>query len=167
MSVTFSEISRMSLFRGFDSSFVQLLDLFFVEEKYEPNTWLVEEGKLQNRFYMLFAGEVAVLQNTGGEKAITLGHLAAGQYFGEMNLFDPGLATASVVSLTPVRTLEISNDKFGYFITERPELAADFTFQLTQTIVRRFRDNSNKLLEQLTDPESLRKAEELNRGTPA
>jgi len=167
MSVTFSEISRMSLFRGFDYSFIQLLDLFFVEGSYEADVFLVEEGKLQNRFFMLFAGEVSVLHHAGEGKEIVLGELAAGQFFGEMNLFDPGLATASVRSLTPVRTLEISNEKFRYFINEKPELAADFTFQLTETIVKRFRDTSSKMLEQLTHPENLRKAEQHNRGTPA
>ncbi|MGF1678881.1 MAG: Crp/Fnr family transcriptional regulator [Candidatus Methylacidiphilales bacterium] len=167
MSVSFSEISRMSLFRGFNQSFIQLLDLFFIEENYEPDTLLIEEGRLQNRFFMLFAGEVAVSHLAPSGQDIVLGHLAAGQFFGEMNLFDPGLATASVRSLTPVRTLEISNEKFRYFIQEKPELAADFTFQLTETIVKRFRDTNDKLLEQLMNPENLRKADQLNRGVPA
>jgi len=167
MAISFSEISRMSLFRGFDSSFIQLLDLFFVEGTYEPGVFLVEENKLQSRFFMIFAGEVSVMHSAGTDREIILGELAAGQFFGEMNLFDPGLATASVKSLTPVRTLEISNEKFRFFINDKPELAADFTFQLTETIVKRFRDTNNKMLEQLTDPENLRKAEQLNRGIPA
>jgi CRP-like cAMP-binding protein len=167
MSITFSEISRMSLFRGFDASFIQLLDLFFIEANYVPNTLLVEEGKLQNSFYMIFAGEVEVFHHSRKEENIVLGNLSAGQFFGEMNLFDPGLATASVRTLTPVRTLEISNEKFRFFIQEKPELAADFTLQLSETIVKRFRDTSDKLLEQLTDPKNLLKAEQHNRGTPA
>lgn len=164
MSIAFSEISRMSLFRGFDRSFVQLLDLFFVERNYDPDTLLVEDGKLQSTFYMIFAGEVEVFHLSPGGNHLSLGNLCAGQFFGEMNLFDPGLATASVKTLTPVRTLEISNEKFRYFIQEKPELAADFTFQLTETIVKRFRSTNDKLLEQLTDPENLKKADQLNRG---
>lgn len=157
----------MSLFRGFDASFIQLLDLFFISREYEADTLLVEEGKLQNRFFMIFAGEVSVLRHAGEDKQIVLGLLAAGQFFGEMNLFDPGLATASVRSLTPVRTLEISNDKFRFFISEKPELAADFTFQLAETIVRRFRDTNERFLEQLTHPDNLRRADQHNRGIPA
>jgi len=163
MSIAFSEISRMSLFRGFDRSFIQLLDLFFVEKNYDPDTLLVDEGKLQSTFYMIFAGEVEVFHISPAGKRLSLGNLCAGQFFGEMNLFDPGLATASVRTLTPVRTLEISNEKFRYFIQEKPELAADFALQLTETIVKRFRNTNDKLLEQLTDPENLVKANQHNR----
>ncbi|MEM1159068.1 MAG: cyclic nucleotide-binding domain-containing protein [Verrucomicrobiota bacterium] len=167
MSIAFSEISRMSLFRGFDRSFIQLLDLFFVEKNYDPETLLVDEGKLQSTFYMIFAGEVEVFHHSSAGKPLVLGNLCAGQFFGEMNLFDPGLATASVKTLTPVRTLEISNEKFRYFIQEKPELAADFALQLTETIVKRFRNTNDKLLEQLMDPENLIKAEQHNRGPVA
>ncbi len=166
MAITFSEISRMTLFRGFDASFIQLLDLFFQENNYKADTHLVEAGSLQNTFYLIFAGEVEVYHMVDGNRVV-LSTLSAGQFFGEMNLFDPGLATASVVSLTPVRTLEISNDKFSYFIQHKPELAADFTFQLAETIVKRFRNTSETFLEELTKPENIEAAQQVDRGMPA
>jgi len=166
MAITFSEISRMSLFRGFDNSFVQLLDLFFLECYYEPGAQLVNQGELQNTFFLIVAGEVEVYHTVENAK-VSLGILEGGQFFGEMNLFDPGLATASVVSLTPLRTLEISNDKFSYFIQQKPELAADFTFQLASTIVKRFRNTNQTLSEELTKPENILKAQQIDRGMPA
>lgn len=166
MGLTFVEIARMTLFRGFDESFIRLLDLFFIEGSYGPGTTLIEEGAHQDRFFILFAGEVEVIHE-GKDKRIVLGNLCAGQFFGEMNLFDPGVATAGVRTLTPVRTLEISNAQFREFIQQKPELAADFTFQLAETIVKRFRDTNSALLEQLTSPDNLRKAQEMDRGTLA
>jgi CRP-like cAMP-binding protein len=166
MAITFTEISRMTLFRGFDASFIKLLDLFFQENNYAPDTHLVNSGSLQNTFYLIFAGEVEVYHMVDGNKAV-LSTLSAGQFFGEMNLFDPGLATASIVTLTPVRTLEISNDKFSYFIQHKPELAADFTFQLAETIVKRFRNTNEALIEELSKPEALEKARQIDRGMPA
>ncbi|MFQ3670179.1 MAG: hypothetical protein SNJ84_01830, partial [Verrucomicrobiia bacterium] len=70
-----------------------------------------------------------------------------------------GIATASVRTLTQVKTLEISNDKFRYFISSKPEVAADFTFQLAQTIVKRFRASKESLIDELTHPENIRKAQ--------
>jgi CRP-like cAMP-binding protein len=166
MALTFVEISRMTLFRGFDESFVRLLDLFFMEGNYAPDRLLIREGEHQDRFYMLFAGEVEIFRKTS-DSEIQLGILCAGQFFGEMNLFDPGVATASVRALTPIRTLEISNAQFREFIQQKPELAADFTFQLSETIVKRFRDTNSTLLEQLTHPENLKKAQQMDRGTLA
>jgi len=166
MAIHFSDISRMSLFRGFNESFVQLLDLFFREANYKAGTVLVLEGELQQTFYMLVAGEVEVNRRVNGAP-MRLDILPAGQYFGEMNLFDPGVATASVVALTPVRTLEISNDKFRNFITHKPELAADFTLQLAETIVKRFRSSTHLLSEELARPENIRMAQQIDRGTVA
>ncbi|NJK91617.1 MAG: cyclic nucleotide-binding domain-containing protein [Blastochloris sp.] len=166
MTVSFSEISRMTLFRGFDASFIQLLDLFFVENTYEAETTLVHQGSLQNTFYLIFAGEVEVFHHVD-QVRVSLSTLAAGQFFGEINLFDPGLATANVITLTPVRTLEISNDKFSYFIQHKPELAADFTFQLAETIVKRFRNNNETLMQELGKPENILKAQQVDRGPVA
>ncbi|MDX6765588.1 MAG: cyclic nucleotide-binding domain-containing protein [Candidatus Methylacidiphilales bacterium] len=166
MAIHFSDISRMSLFRGFNENFIQLLDLFFREANYKAGAVLVQEGQLQRHFYMLVAGEVAVNRQVNGAD-VQLDILPAGQYFGEMNLFDPGVATASVVALTPVRTLEISNDKFRSFMTHKPELAADFTFQLAETIVKRFRTSTDLLTEELSRPEKIDLARRIDRGPVA
>ncbi len=157
--LAFVDVSRMTLFRGFDEDFVRLLDLFFVSNTYPQDTLILEQGKFQNTFFLVVAGEVEVFHHLADKKDIHLGHLSAGQFFGEMNLFDPGIATASVRTLTQVKTLEISNDKFRYFISSKPDAAADFTFQLAQVIVKRFRTSKESLIEELTNPESIRKAQ--------
>ena len=112
------------------------------------------------------AGEVEVY-HTVEKRRVTLDSLCAGQFLGEMNLFDPGLATANVVALTPVQTLEISNERFRYFISCHPALAADFTFQLGEVIVKRFRASSNALMDELCRPEAIQRAQQLSRGIPA
>ena len=156
----------MTLFRGFDKDFVNLLDLFFVENNYPQGTHLVEQNTLQDRFYLIVAGSVEVY-HTIEKGRVPLSNLDAGQFFGEMNLFDPGLATASVIAITPVKTLEISNQQFRFFIESKPESAADFTFQLAETIVRRFRNSNSALMEVLSRPEAIQKAENISRGLPA
>jgi len=163
MNVTFAEISRMTLFRGFTGEFVSLLDLFFLEKNYPPETHLIEQGQTQNTFYLVVAGEVQVY-HTVDQRRITLDSLCAGQFFGEMNLFDPGQATASVVAVTPVQTLEISNERFRFFINSQPALAADFTFQLAETVVKRFRASNHALMDELCRPEAIQQAQQIDRG---
>lgn len=141
MEITFAEISRMTLFRGFDEQAIQLLDLFFQFREYEVDTQIVVQGVLQKKFFMLIAGEVDVRRVVEG-KETKIAELQAGEFFGEINLFDPGVATATVVALTKVKTLEISNEDFRKFIQRKPEVAADFTFQLGEKIARRFRGAS-------------------------
>ena len=153
----------MTLFRGFNETFVRLLDIFFAEKSYPAGHVIVREGTLQNHFFILIAGEVGVSRHLDG-KDVTLDTLPAGDFFGEINLFDPGLATATVTALTPVVTLEISNGQFREFIREKPELAADFTFQLAEKIVKRFRQSSQTLADELTRPEALEKGREWDLG---
>jgi CRP-like cAMP-binding protein len=102
-----------------------------------------------------------------GDKRVVLDTLSAGQFFGEMNLFDPGTATASIRSLTPARTLEISNEQFVQFMRYKPEAAADFMFQLTQVIVKRLRNTTDSLTQELMSPENLKRAVQIDRGLPA
>ncbi|MFZ5807140.1 MAG: Crp/Fnr family transcriptional regulator [Verrucomicrobiota bacterium] len=160
MAVHFSEISRMSLFRGFNEDFVRLLDVFFTEKQYPAECIIVKKGKIQKTFYMILSGEAEVFDEIENQKII-YDTLSAGQFFGEINLFDPGSAIATVISLTPLRTLEISNEKFREFISQKPGLAADFTFQLAEIVAKRFRQATDVIQKELTSPEAIRKAEQM------
>jgi CRP-like cAMP-binding protein len=164
--VNFSDISRMTLFRGFSEDFVRLLDVFFNETHYNAGDVIIREGELQIKFFIIISGEVEIYRMIDGRK-MQLDTLHAGNFFGEINLFDPGLATACVDCLTPVCTLEISNAQFRQFIIKRPDLAADFTFQLGVEMAKRFRQSHVKIVEELTSLENIRKAEsiDINRST--
>jgi len=158
MDIVFTDVCRMTLFRGFDDDLIRLLDLFFLSKDYPPETLLIEQGKLQTNFFLVIAGEMEVF-DASQNKALILGHVSAGQFVGEMNLFDPGIATASVRTLTPVTTLEISNDQFRYFMSAKPAQASDFLFQLGQTIVKRYRASKDTWIEEMLTPETIRKAD--------
>jgi CRP-like cAMP-binding protein len=166
MNISFSDVCRMTLFRGFDKDFIHLLDMFFIQNDYSPQTVIVRQGKLQTMFYLIVAGEVEVFHNVDG-RDLRLDTLGGGDFCGEMNLFDPGIATASIRTLTPVQTLEISNDRFRSFIVQKPAVAADFTFQLAQTIVRRFRSSSEHFMHELTRPKAIFQAQQIEKGLPA
>lgn len=162
MSILFSEISRMNLFHSFNNKeCVQLLDLFFHEENYALNQMIIEYGQLQTKFFVIVAGEVEVFKMID-QKKVVLGQLSAGQFFGEMNLFNPGLATATVTALTPVKTLEISNIMFRRFLAQKPQYAADFTFQLAETIVKRLRSSHEVIEHELMSPRALELGEKLD-----
>lgn len=160
MGIHFSEISRMSLFRGFNEDFIRLLDVFFTEKNYSADELIVEKGNIQKTFYMIISGEAEAFDETTDQK-ITLDTISAGQFFGEINLFDPGIAIASIKSITPLKTLEISNEQFREFITQKPELAADFTFQLAETVSKRFRQANDVIQKELTSPDAIRRAEQM------
>lgn len=163
MAINFSDISTMTLFRGFDDSFVRLLDVFFEEKTFNTDDVIVEYGNVQRDFYIIISGEVEVRSHADSPTGSTvLNTISAGEFFGEINLFDPGEATASVVALTPVVSLVISNERFRNFIRRKPELAADFSYQLAETIVKRFRRSQKIINEELHRPENIELSQNLD-----
>jgi CRP-like cAMP-binding protein len=64
---------------------------------------LLEEGTIVNHLYIVCEGTVHV-RRLAQTKEILLGRLGVGAHFGEINMFDPGTATASIYAMnTPTR----------------------------------------------------------------
>ena len=63
---------------------------------YAPGTTIIKKGDPATHFYILVKGHAEVVLNhpTGGEMVV--GHLEAGQFFGEMGILEGGRRTATV-----------------------------------------------------------------------
>jgi CRP-like cAMP-binding protein len=75
----------------------------------EPNTILIREGEVGDRFYLLLEGEVEIVKalETDDERLLRIER--AGAFVGEMSLLNPdGLRTASVRTRTVTRMLEMT-----------------------------------------------------------
>jgi CRP-like cAMP-binding protein len=59
-----------------------------------------------------------------------LARLGAGDFFGDMSLFDHGLRSADVVADTSARVLKVSAVAFERLAREAPELATPFLLAL-------------------------------------
>ena len=68
-----------------------------------------------------------------------LATLSAGDFFGDMSLFDHGPRSADVVAETSGRLLKVSATAFDRLAKEAPELATPFLMALGKTLVSRIR----------------------------
>ena len=68
---------------------------------------LITQGHPNHTFYVLLAGEVEV--EVDGKPMERLG---PGSFFGEITMIDPGPATATVVTTSPVEALVMSHAQF-------------------------------------------------------
>ena len=64
--------------------------------RYEPGAYIVRQGELGDRLYVLVAGQVEVLLTHPGGQEIVVNRLRPGSYFGEIALLTGGVRTASV-----------------------------------------------------------------------
>ena len=127
----FSAVRKLTFFTEFDDIEIWEVVRFAVWRRVEPLTQLMKEGSNDQRFGILLDGEVEL--SIGGKVVSKLG---AGDSFGETAYLDEVEHTqhASVVSLTPVRYLEISP---AVLSLASEECLEHFRQRLISTVARR------------------------------
>jgi len=106
-------------------------------------TEIVKQGSPGDAMYLVLEGEVRVRMIIGGKESI-LATLAAGEFFGEVALFDHGPRSADVVANQDSLLLKISAGAFQRLVGEAPDQAAPFLFAICQTLIARIRADNKR-----------------------
>ena len=117
-SATQHELQRVGLLAGLPGETLMRLGKRMEREEIAPGTVVVREGEESDRFYVVFAGMLAV-KNTLGPR----GMLRPGDYFGEVAAAMGIPRTATVTSITPCVVASCDRKTFEEFI--RPLFADD------------------------------------------
>ena len=106
-------------------------------------TEIVKQGSPGDAMYLVLEGEVRVRLMIAGKESV-LATLAAGEFFGEVALFDHGPRSADVVANQDSLLLKISVGAFQRLVGEAPEQAAPFLFAICQTLIARIRADNKR-----------------------
>jgi hypothetical protein len=106
-------------------------------------TEIVKQGQHGDAMYFVLEGELRVRMMIAGKETILV-TLSAGEFFGEISLFDHGARSADVVANTDSVLLKISAKKFQKLIGEAPDLAAPFLFAMGKTLTARIRADNKR-----------------------
>lgn len=118
------------------------------EKIYPPETVLFEEGDTGDRFYIVLEGEVAILKARGTPNEQLLNYRGAGQIIGEMSLLNQDrLRTASAVTHTACKTLELARLDFDALLNRRPNL----TFEMLRVLSARLSEANDRTIRDLTE----------------
>lgn len=115
---------------------------------------ILEEGSTPTAFCVVSEGVVHVRRCGKSTRSMLLARIGPRGFFGEINLFDPGLATASIIAKSDVRLAVISYDQFRAFMDEHPRAGYRIASALLAEVCRRLRDSSRRLAEQVLEPEN-------------
>ena len=118
-SATSHELARVELLAGLPGQTLAVLAKRMEREEVTPGTTLVREGEPGDRFYVVFAGMLAVSQKDRGNQGV----LRPGDYFGEVALTMAVPRTATVTAITPA--VVASCDKATFDEILRPLFADD------------------------------------------
>jgi CRP/FNR family cyclic AMP-dependent transcriptional regulator len=106
-------------------------------------TEIVRQGEPGDGMYLILEGELRVRLMVGG-KETTLATLQAGEFFGEISLFDTGPRSADVVANKDCILLKIGAEPFSRIVVSAPELAAPFLFAVGKTLTARIRADNKR-----------------------
>ncbi|MFH0778142.1 MAG: cyclic nucleotide-binding domain-containing protein [Candidatus Eisenbacteria bacterium] len=108
---------------------------------YENGEVIVQEGDAGDSMYVIQEGQVEVVAQRGGGE-VRLRILGAGEFLGEMAIFEREVRSATVRALGQARILTVDKKNFLKRIHEDPSMA----FRVVEMLSRRIRDLTNELV---------------------
>ncbi len=107
---------------------------------------VIEEGVAQSALYLILTGMLHVVVS-GGERSLLVATLGAGDSLGEVNIFDPGSASASVIARSECLIWVITADELAAFFDADSEGAVELMQGLLRLAAQRIRAMNAKLID--------------------
>jgi Cyclic nucleotide-binding domain len=116
---------------------------FMETEKVAPWRVVVKQGDCEDSMYLILEGEFRV-RVLAGEKETILATLGAGEFFGDISLFDHGPRSADVVSNADGVLLKITSGAIRKLAAEAPAVALPFLLAVGKTLAARIRSGNKR-----------------------
>ncbi len=115
------------------------------ESSFEAHTNIVIEGELSWGLYIILEGTVGIYKTNqlNGEN-YDIGHLRAGNVFGELSLIDDNPRSATVRALTKTITYYIPKEQFKAYLEESAEIEHKFLTNCIRTLALMLREVNDK-----------------------
>lgn len=108
---------------------------------------LLREGDDTKELSILVDGRIALTEHVASRGSVTLMSAEPGDVFGWSALIPPYRATATVVSLEPVKVIAIEAEPLRAELKANPELAAGIYPRLAEALARRLEATRQQLLD--------------------
>lgn len=111
----------------------------FIElEKVEAGTIIVRQDEEEEAMYVVLEGELS-MKTTRAEGSMNGSILRAGDFFGDLSLFDPSARATQVEAMRNSILIRISAEAFQRLTTEAPDLATPFLLAVGKSLSERVR----------------------------
>lgn len=107
---------------------------------------LITEGEKQDSLYIILQGNLSIVTNVEGQEVL-ISTLSAGDSIGEVNLFDPRNASATVVVRSPSLIWSLTREELEAFITADPVACVEVFRGLLAQLSRRLRVMNEKFVD--------------------
>lgn len=148
-------LRRIKVFAAFSDEQLTRFMRYIEHTKVRQFQEIVRQGDPGDAMFLVLEGEVRVRLMIGGKESL-LAVLPAGDFFGEMTLFDHGPRSADVVANLESTLLRISAASFQRLAAEAPDLATPFLLAIGKTLTSRIRADNKRFRDSVTFARSAR-----------
>lgn len=106
---------------------------------------LITEGEAQDSLYVILTGKLHIVTSASLDRPMLLASLDAGDTMGEINLFDPGTASASAVVRSAGVVWTLSRENLDACLDADPVVGNRILRALLAQLARRIRAMNEKL----------------------
>ena len=138
-------LRTVSILRQLTDDELRAFAALFSQREVKPKERIIEGGAPNRAFYIICGGVVHI-RRLAQKREMLLGRLGVGGFFGEINLFDPGMATASVYAMKPTTLASVDYDTLRTFMTDHPTTGYKIVSSMMTEMCRRFRLTSDRLV---------------------
>jgi CRP-like cAMP-binding protein len=127
-------LARVELFADLEKEDLSRLAKTTVTRDFNKGDVIVKENEAGVAFYVIATGSVEVVKGLGTSNEQVLGTLTAGNFFGEMALFDNHLRSASVRAASDCQCVVITKWDFNAEMTQNNRIAVAMLAALARRI---------------------------------
>ncbi len=135
---------------------LELLYSYMNTEKYSKGQTLFNEGDTGEIMYIVLSGSVSISVNTPDGKVLEIAEITAGNFFGEMSIFDSAVRSATCTPKCDTKVLSLKADDFYEFIKNNPIAGSNIMHRMLKITTLRLNNTGAFLSDMVTWGEKAR-----------
>lgn len=140
------------LFSGIPATILQEVERIPTTLEFAESTVIFQEGDPADCFFLIASGEVRISKRGRGGRQESLSDFGAGDFFGEMAIYDPAPRSARAASTQATLLGRVDQEGFRRMIELAP---LEISSNLTRETIRRLRRMDSLLIDELMEAERL------------
>lgn len=137
-------LRTISIMRNLNETELSEVAALFSRRDVKNKERILQEGFPVSHFYIVCDG-VAHVRRLAQKREMLLGTITKGKFFGEINLFDPGVSTASIYAMKDLKLAVCDYDTLRNYMAANPATGYKIVTAMMGEMARRLRSTSARL----------------------
>jgi len=146
-SDTLAFLREVRLFKDIETPELTALGLSLRERFLRRGQVLFHEGEMGEEMFVVVRGSIVISKPVKERVEQVLARMGAGDFFGEMSLFDRSPRSATVQADSDVTLLALDREALSRLTDISPRAAAAFFYALVQVFIERLRQSGDLVAE--------------------